>query len=386
VFKGIFHSWNRRRQLKSATRAMRYRTPGAYVEETSIQSHTIAGVDLSAAAVIGVTDTGPAGTPVAVTDVAGYVATFGDSDDSLLAGVVEAFFANGGQRLYVVGVTALPETAIHMSDLLCCLDNLSDIGMLAVPGFTVAEALNAAANYCEQRRQTVLAADCPANADDVIALQVYRQSIHASSFVALYHPWLFLTGVQCAIPPCGAVMGLMSALERNGEIWKAAAGTRGTLNGVAGLSVSLSERDANALTPYDVNLVRNLTAGNYAVWGARTLSNDNEYKYVNVRRFMIFLEQSIQRGTQWAVFEPNAEPLWASVRRSVEDFLLLQWRSGALQGAKPDKAFFVRCDRSTMTQPDIDGGILQVELGVAPLKPAEFVIIRIQQRTRAAPV
>ncbi len=120
------------------------------------------------------------------------------------------------------------------------------------------------------------------------------------------------------------------------------------------------------------------------MWGARTLSSDPERKYVNVRRLLIFLEQSIDAGTQWVVFENNGPNLWQRFRRSVESFLHIQWRAGALQGVKPDEAYFVRCDRSTMTQNDIDNGRLICQIGIAPVKPAEFVIFRIQQLTADA--
>ena len=119
------------------------------------------------------------------------------------------------------------------------------------------------------------------------------------------------------------------------------------------------------------------------MWGARTLSSNPEWKYVNVRRLLLHLEESIERGTRWAVFEPNNETLWATTRQSIENFLLSLWRAGALQGSKPDDSFFVKCDRSTMTQDDIDNGRLIALIGVAPTKPAEFVIFRISQKTSA---
>ena len=133
-----------------------------------------------------------------------------------------------------------------------------------------------------------------------------------------------------------------------------------------------------------VNVLRSFDGEGIRLWGARTLSSDPEWKYINIRRYLLFLEHSIDQGTQWAVFEPNGEALWATVRRSVEDFLDAQWRSGALVGRTPQDAYFVRCDRTTMTQDDLDHGRLVALVGVAPLKPAEFVIFRIGQWTAGA--
>ena len=138
------------------------------------------------------------------------------------------------------------------------------------------------------------------------------------------------------------------------------------------------------MNPEGINCFRFFEGRGYRLWGARTISSDPEWKYVNLRRYFIYLEHSIDRGTQWAVFEPNGERLWANVRRTVEDFLFTEWMNGALLGDKPEKAFFVKCDRSTMTQNDIDNGRLVCLIGVAVVKPAEFVIFRVGQWTADA--
>jgi phage tail sheath protein FI len=138
------------------------------------------------------------------------------------------------------------------------------------------------------------------------------------------------------------------------------------------------------LNPEGINALRFFPGRSYRVWGARTMSSDPEWRYVNVRRLFIYLEHSIDKSTQWVVFEPNNERLWASVRQTIEDFLLVTWRSGALMGTKPEEAYFVRCDRTTMTQNDLDNGRLICLIGVAPTYPAEFVIFRIGQWTADA--
>jgi len=160
------------------------------------------------------------------------------------------------------------------------------------------------------------------------------------------------------------------------------------VRGITGLTRSLNKREHDILNPFpkNINVVRDFREANRGlrVWGARCITSDSDYKYVNVRRLMIFLEASIDRGLQWVVFEPNAEPLWARVRRSITNFLNVVWRNGALEGTTPEQAFFVRCDRTTMTQTDIDNGRLICEIGVAPVKPAEFVIVRIGLWTASA--
>jgi phage tail sheath protein FI len=151
--------------------------------------------------------------------------------------------------------------------------------------------------------------------------------------------------------------------------------------GITRLSRNVTKTEQELLNRDGINALRFFLGRGNLVWGARTLSRDPEWKYVNIRRYLIYLERSIYEGTQWAVFEPNDEPLWAQVRQNIENFLTRAWRDGALQGIKPEEAFFVTCDRSTMTQDDIDRGRLVCLIGVAPLKPAEFVIFRIGQWT-----
>ena len=147
---------------------------------------------------------------------------------------------------------------------------------------------------------------------------------------------------------------------------------------------TVNKAQQELLNPEGINCFRYYEGRGMRLWGARTMSSDPEWKYVNVRRYFAYLEHSIDKGTQWAVFEPNGERLWANVRRTIEDFLFNEWQMGALLGDKPEKAYFVRCDRSTMTQNDLDNGRLVCLIGVAPLKPAEFVIFRIGQWTADA--
>ncbi len=153
------------------------------------------------------------------------------------------------------------------------------------------------------------------------------------------------------------------------------------------LEFPITKGRQDILNPRGVNCIRDFRSDGRGIrlWGARTMTSDPEWKYINVRRLFIFVEESIEQGTQWVVFEPNDEPLWAQVRRSIVNFLTRVWKSGALMGLTQDEAFFVKCDRTTMTQDDIDNGRLVCYIGIAPVKPAEFVIFRISQKTADAP-
>ena len=198
-----------------------------------------------------------------------------------------------------------------------------------------------------------------------------------------YHPWITITdpgrGTR-AVPPAGHVAGVIARTDRERGVHAAPAGV--PLRDATGLVARLSSRDTEALAARRINAI--VTRGVPLVWGARTAAVDPEWKYVNVRRLLIVLERSIGEATRWAVFEPNDEPLWARVRGQVEEFLFARWRDGALAGTTPGDAFFVRCDRSTMTQDDLEKGRLVCLVGVAPVRPAEFVIFRVGQWTAPA--
>lgn len=204
-----------------------------------------------------------------------------------------------------------------------------------------------------------------------------------STYAALYYPWVRaldpLTRKEINLPPSGFVAGIFARNDINRAVYKAPANE--VVNLALGFESLLNKAQQEVLNPEGINCFRFFEGRGFRLWGARTISSDPEWKYVNLRRYFAYLERSIDKGTQWAVFEPNGEALWANVRRTIEDFLLNEWMSGALLGDKPEKAFFVKCDRSTMTQNDLDNGRLICLIGVAPLRPAEFVIFRIGQWT-----
>ena len=269
------------------------------------------------------------------------------------------------------------------------------ISIVAAPGASsfanAADVNQILIGHAEQRRAYRIAVlDTPANLEPA-GVQDLKGKIDSTK-AALYYPWITISNPAAAtdplqprqidIPPSGPVCGIYARTDVNRGVWKAPANE--TVTGALGLQRDVRFGEQEILNPLGINCIRTLPNRGIRVWGARTISSDPEWKYVNVRRYFIYLEASIDRGTQWAVFEPNGEALWANVRSTVSDFLYNEWVSGALLGTKPEEAFFVHCDRSTMTQNDLDNGRLVCLVGVAALKPAEFVIFRIGQKTADA--
>jgi hypothetical protein len=195
-------------------------------------------------------------------------------------------------------------------------------------------------------------------------------------------------GATATFAACGAIAGTFARVDGSRGVWKAPAGTDAGLAGVVGLPVTLTDAENGRLNPLGINCLRTFRGIGSVVWGARTLRGSDllsdDYKYVPVRRLALYLEETLYRNTQWVVFEPNDEPLWAQIRASIGAFMQDLFRRGAFQGTTPRDAYFVKCDKDTTTQYDIDRGIVNIIVGFAPLKPAEFVIVGIQQKTATA--
>lgn len=273
---------------------------------------------------------------------------------------------------------------------------IEDISIVAAPGATsFAAPLPASVNgmlvsHAEARRSYRIAVlDPPPSLlpSGNGAVTEVKSKID-STYAALYYPWIRTANPvagsagepgELVLPPSGFVTGIYARSDVQRGVHKAPANE--TVSGALGLEYSVRFGEQELLNPLGINCIRELPNRGIRVWGARTTSSDPEWKYVNVRRYFIYLEASIDRGTQWAVFEPNGERLWANVRTTVENFLYNEWVNGALLGSSAKEAYFVRCDRSTMTQNDLDNGRLVCLVGVAALKPAEFVIFRIGQKT-----
>lgn len=262
------------------------------------------------------------------------------------------------------------------------LKDLNDVSIVLAPGKTTATVQLALIAQCENLRYRFAVLDGERDpAGGAITSILTHRNLYDTSFAAYYQPWISvqLDGQTRRLPPSGYMAGVYARVDNARGVWKAP-GNEVVMTATA-LSTYFTTGEQDLLNPRGVNLIRQFEEMGIRIWGARTLSSNADVKYINVRRTLIFLEASIDRGTQWVVFEPNDPDTWSRVVNSVSAFLMTQWRNGALFGLKPEDAFFVRCDESTMTADDILNGRLICHVGVAIVRPAEFVIFRFEQIT-----
>ncbi len=306
--------------------------------------------------------------------------------DKVLDGLGLNAAAYNGSELNKTGQFALEKADLF--NLLCIPEDSLGVGLLD-------GVYNPAMQYCFKRR-AMLIVDAPptwASANDITAssdakLTALNLKGNEARNAALYFPRVVegdpnLNGQPDSFVACGMVAGVMARTDVQRGVWKAPAGIDASLNGAQDLSVNLTDAENGMLNPLGVNCLRTFPIYGTVVWGARTLRGADiaadEYKYIPVRRTALFIEESLYRGTKWVVFEPNDEPLWAQIRLNIGAFMHDLFRKGAFQGKTPQEAYFVKCDKETTTQNDINLGIVNIVVGFAPLKPAEFVIIQIQQ-------
>ena len=379
--------------------------PGVYVDEVPGGVRTIAGVPTSITAFVGRALMGPENEPISISTFTDFEQTFGGLwKESALGYAVRDFFLNGGSHAVIV---RLPEGgiqdyarffppngqrdktgiyALEKADLfnLLCIPPLDADGAEGPP----AAFLDLVVAYCAQRRAMFII-DPPKTWTDKESAMRHLESAGATSpNAAVYFPRIrqpdpLEPSEIRDFAPCGAVAGIFARTDRERGVWKAPAGVEATLRGVPDLSIHLADQENGELNQLGINCLRIFSGAGRVVWGSRTRAGSDalgsEWKYIPVRRTALFIEESIYRGTQWVVFEPNDEPLWAQIRLNVGAFMHGLFRAGALQGSTPREAYFVKCDRETTTQNDINKGMVNILVGFAPLKPAEFVIIKIQQ-------
>jgi phage tail sheath protein FI len=262
------------------------------------------------------------------------------------------------------------------------LKDADEISIIAAPGQTDQQVQNELINQCEllKYRFAVLDGLQYPPGGSVTGILNHRDN-YDSSYAAYYVPWLTITlnNQNLYLPPSGHMIGIYAGTDNSRGVQKAPANV--VVQGITGLKTYMTNGEQDILNPAGVNVIRRFTATGLRVWGARTISSDTSLMYVNVRRTLIFLEASIDHGTQWVVFEPNTPDTWDRLTDSVTAFLTTQWKNGLLFGAKVEDSFFVRCDETTMTADDIQNGRLICKIGVAIVRPAEFVIFQIQQTT-----
>jgi uncharacterized protein len=265
------------------------------------------------------------------------------------------------------------------------LDPYRDVALVYAPGVSDKDTVADIVDHCENLRFRFAVIDTPKGQSDTNNLDP-RSMYTDSQYAAFYYPWIVtsdpLTGARKFIPPGGSVLGVYARTDSERGVFKSPANE--ILRGALDLEYSIDDGTQDVLNPKGVNAIRSFPGRGIRVWGARTITSDALWKYVSVRRLFIFLERSIYEGTQWVVFEPNDDRLWARVIDTIRLFLRTQWRLGALFGRTEQEAFFITCDRTTMTQDDILNGRLICEIGIAPVRPAEFVVFRIFQNTAEA--
>lgn len=308
--------------------------------------------------------------------------------------------SNGGASLTVSDFEgdASARNGLHAFDV------VDDINIVAMPDsanititsddkFGHRNAIISGYNYCQNRGDCFFIADSPKERSPTQVKDFKEangdysgQNAFNSSFGALYYPWVYMSvlpGGTKLVPPSGAVAGTYAHTDSVRGVHKAPAGTsEGYLDSVSGIERTVTKSEQDMLNPKGINVIRSFPTGGICVWGARTLSDDPEWRYVNIRRLFLFLEESLDKATQWVVFEPNSPALWGSVIRNITAFLLRVWRDGALYGATPEEAFFVKVDEENNPEDVRNAGQLIIDVGVAPVRPAEFVIIRIKQKTQ----
>jgi hypothetical protein len=391
--------------------ATSYLSPGVYVEEVDRGSKPIEAVGTNTVGFLGESSKGPTNEAVLITNWSQFVKTFGDFKDCSehLAHAVYGFFNNGGSRCFVVNVGA-PEQAkvetkaqgdkkdekaaapVHAGGRdglyigrdggpgartgLKCFDEVDEIAIVAAPGQTSPAVADALLSHCETRKDRFAILDSPETiTGGVDKLPKPRDS----KYGAYYFPWIQVYDPDKGnifVPPSGHIAGVYSRTDSERGVHKAPANE--VVRGALGLKYNVSKGEQDLLNPKGINAIRFMN-GAIRIWGARTLSSDPSWRYINVRRLFIMVESSIERATQWVVFEPNDHRLWKRVQRTISSFLTLLWRNGALMGTSPEQAFYVKCDEETNPPEVIDAGQLVVEIGLAPVKPAEFVIFRIGQ-------
>ena len=392
--------------------ATSYLSPGVYVEEVDRGSKPIEAVGTNTVGFLGESSKGPVNETVLITNWSQFVKTFGDFKDCSehLAHGVYGFFNNGGSRCFVVNVGA-PAEAVKESKAqgekkdekaaqpavggggrdglyigrdggpgartgLKCFEEVDEIAIVAAPGQTSPAVQDALLSHCETRKDRFAVLDSPETITGGIdKLPKPRDS----KYGAYYFPWIQVYDPDKGnifVPPSGHIAGVYSRTDSERGVHKAPANE--IVRGALGLKYNVSKGEQDLLNPKGINAIR-LMNGGIRIWGARTLSSDPSWRYINVRRLFIMVEASIERATQWVVFEPNDHRLWKRVQRTISSFLTLLWRNGALMGVSPEQAFYVKCDEETNPPEVIDAGQLVVEIGLAPVKPAEFVIFRIGQ-------
>ena len=381
-----------------------YLAPDVYVEEVSGGARPIEAVGTSTAGFVGVAPNSRAhiDEAVAINNWAHFLREFvpEGSQSTPLSHAVFGFFQNGGSRCYVVNVGEGNPVAGGGGDRagLDVLAQIDEIAIVATPGYTDAASYDAVLTHCEQLEDRVAILEAPLEVPNINALTTVataqageeepeedtglRARNSEGGYGSYYFPWITVrdplaAGELVNVPPAGHIAGIWARNDANRGVHKAPANeiVRGALN----LTYRLTRAEQGELNQAGVNCIRLFARQGILVWGARTLASSAEWRYLNVRRLFNMIKESIAQSTRWIVFEPNDYTLWKSIRRDVSAFLTVLWRDGALMGRTPEEAFFVKCDEETNPPEVIEQGRVVTLIGIAPVRPAEFIIFRISQ-------
>jgi hypothetical protein len=388
--------------------ATSYLSPGVYIEEVDRGTKPIEAVGTSTVGFLGMCNKGPVNKPVFITNWSQFVNTFGDFKDSQhLAHAVYGFFNNGGTRCFITNCGAAPAGAAPAKDAkgaskdvdkvvngmfigedkgpnnrtgLKTFEDIDDISLVCAPGMVSPAIQDALLTHCEVKKDRFAVLDSPETIIDGGVDKIPKP--RDSKYGAYYFPWIEVYDPDKGnifVPPSGHMLGIYARTDSERGVHKAPANE--VVRGALGLKYTISRGEQDILNPKGINCIRDFSrrGRGIRVWGARTVSSDASWRYINVRRLFIMIEESIEIGTQWVVFEPNDHMLWKRISRDIRSFLYRIWRTGALFGKTPEEAFYVKCDEETNPPEVIDAGQCITEIGICPVKPAEFVIFRIGQ-------
>ncbi len=387
--------------------------PGVHIEETPGGERAITGVSTSITVFIGLAfvdrrdDPTVTFKPTPILSYSEYEATFGPPHpNSELATAVRLFFLNGGDRCYVVNVAndveeiAADNIVNVYKNAIKSLDSVDIFNLMVVTRISIMsdidylEIIDEGSKYCRDRRAFLLIDPldewnlwyAPLDASK-INISHLRESV-VNEYTAIYFPRLLVREYDIVsdsyllkkIGPAAAVAGVFARVDSKSGVWKAPVGTNATIFGSNGVDIYIADKQNRLLNDEAINCIRLFNVGTVC-WGVRTIAGfvPGEWRYIPVRRLALFIEESVYRGTQWAMFEPNDEPTWAAVRTSVRSFMMDLFRKGVFQDGSLNEAFFVKCDGETTTEHYRSLGIMNIIVGFAPLKPAEFIVCEIQQ-------
>ncbi|MDR0777838.1 MAG: phage tail sheath subtilisin-like domain-containing protein [Methanomassiliicoccaceae archaeon] len=386
-----------------------FKTPGQYVEELS-KFKPVWRVSTSIAAFIGSAKSGPYNDAVLVSSFSEFERTFGgfvSSPVQHLAYAVDMFFKNGGKKAYIVRAAETASAkaplrtsstisrkkyseageaddeplSIDLDAALSALENINDISIIAAPGVYSKDVYEKLITHCSRMGYRFAILDPPPGCDVEQMVNIRsREMVSSSGMAAVYYPWLGITDPitkeMIYVPPSGAVAGVYAATDNNSGVHKAPANV--SLQYVLGLEANVSNQEQEALNLKNINPIRVFSGKGFLVWGARTISDSPDWRYIPVRRSLMYLEQSIRNGMQQTVSGPNEGKLWVKVKADITQFLTQEWKNGMMMGPRPEDAFFVRCGLGeTMTTDDILNERLIVQIGVAAVRPAEFIMFTI---------